>query len=101
MTRRQYPRIGRIDHQSRWAKLPANEGPRCIVCGAKATHKVHVEFDIFRGDDEVMRACIDHSVDVRALVSAWSARGALDSSASTVSPLITGPGQMNKENQNG
>ena len=76
MSCRQYPKIGRCDPQRRWIALPENEGPRCILCGSKATHSVHIEFSYFRGEDEVVMACAGHSKDAHALAAAWAKQDA-------------------------
>jgi hypothetical protein len=70
MTRRQYPCIGRCTQEQRWAKLPAGQGPRCVVCGNKAHFSVHIEVSWFRGDDEVVKACGYHKSDAGALLTA-------------------------------
>jgi hypothetical protein len=70
MSRRQYPRIGSSAYRPKWAEQPKG-APKCCVCGAPATHRVCVEFDIFRGDDEMVNACGEHSKDAKALATAW------------------------------
>jgi hypothetical protein len=70
VSRRRYPRIGSTKFRPKWAEQPKG-APKCCVCGAPATHRVCVEFDIFRGDDEVVNACGDHSKDADALAQAW------------------------------
>lgn len=74
-----YPRIGRAEFERRWSKLPQDKGPRCYLCGGKATHHVHVEVSYFRGDDEVFKACANHTKDARALLARQSERAAIDS----------------------
>lgn len=66
-----YPRIGRCDAEHRWSKQPPHEGPRCAICGGKAVFKAHVEVSWFRGDDSVVKVCIDHKkADPAALLAA-------------------------------
>lgn len=70
MSRRQYPRIGSSTFRPKWAEQPKG-APKCYVCGNPATHRVCVEFDIFRGDDELVNACGEHCKDANALAQAW------------------------------
>ena len=76
MSAREYPRIGRTqDRRAKWTytdrrgciKSQSNR-PRCAACGAEATHKVDVEVNWFRGDDEQVNSCLAHKDDANALI---------------------------------
>lgn len=56
-----YPRIGSARLRDAWKKVPIG-APKCIVagCACRATHRVDVEVNCFRGDDEVGNACEQH-----------------------------------------
>ena len=45
-----YPRIGEV------RRIHPPRGV-CVVCGAKATHKVDIQYTYMRGDDDVKRVC--------------------------------------------
>jgi hypothetical protein len=62
MSRHDYPRIGRVDAKPAWQKIKEGTGPKCDVrgCGCTARVKVQVEVSVFRGDDEVRKACETH-----------------------------------------
>lgn len=53
---KKYPVIG----QTR--KRPDTSQAKCR-CGQRATHKVDIQVNIFRGDDEVVLACEEHKRD--------------------------------------
>lgn len=73
---RDYPRIGRTqDCRAKWTYTDRRgriksypNRPRCAACGAEATHKVDVQVNWFRGDDEVMRSCVEHKDNAAALL---------------------------------
>lgn len=64
-----YPRIGNARLRSAWKKVPIG-APKCIVdgCACRATHRVEVEINWFRGDDEVGNACELHKGDAPAVL---------------------------------
>lgn len=71
MSRREYPRIGSSTYRPKWAEQPKG-APKCCACDAPATHRVCVEFNSFRGDDELVNACASHSKDAKVLAAAWA-----------------------------
>ncbi len=81
MSRRDYPSIGSTRalgndrKRAAWAKNPKS-APRCIVagCSCPATHRIDVEVNWFRGDDEVGQACAAHKADVAAILAGIEAR---------------------------
>ncbi|WP_439606836.1 hypothetical protein [Hydrogenophaga sp.] len=68
---RDYPRIGhqRLIKPQRGQKKPLKTPP-CAACAQPSTHRVDVEVNWFRGDDEVFNACSDHKGDAQALLAA-------------------------------
>lgn len=64
-----YPRIGSARLRDAWKKVPIG-APKCIVsgCAYRATHRVDVEVNYFRGDDEVGNACELHKGDAPAVL---------------------------------
>lgn len=63
---REYPRMGRIQKLDRPTKAKCK-------CGSHAKFKVHVQFNIFRGDDDVLWSCEDHKKDVDFLTATATA----------------------------
>ncbi len=62
-----YPRCA----DARKLILRPTQKPVCKVCGKPATHKVFVEVNEFRGDDEgPFKVCKDHMKDEGALLMA-------------------------------
>jgi hypothetical protein len=59
-----YPRIGQCTNHSNWLK----RNFKCRICGEQALYESHIEYDYFRGDDEVVKTCKEHSRDLTALV---------------------------------
>lgn len=77
MSSRRYPRVVDAAFQFKWRDQRAKAGKKfvehhlCVVCGAPATHKVFVQVNWFRGDDEgPFKACADHKQDGYALLGA-------------------------------
>lgn len=64
-----YPRIGSARLRDAWKKTPKT-APKCIVAGCccRATHRVDVEVNYFRGDDEVGNACDQHKGNASAVL---------------------------------
>lgn len=62
-----YPRVSIAARRAKWIENPTS-APKCDVCGEPATHRVCVEVNWFRGDDEVCNACDAHKNDAAALV---------------------------------
>lgn len=55
MNQAKYPRIGNT------VNLPKpTKARKCAACASDATHKVTVQVNWFRGDDEVLFACDQH-----------------------------------------
>ena len=65
---KQYPNIGSSTLRKAWA-TNQNGAPKCMAesCECKATHRVEVQVNWFRGDDEVGNACDAHKKDAAAL----------------------------------
>ena len=63
-----YPNIGSSSKRKEWMTKPVN-APMCDVegCECRATHRVEVQVNWFRGDDEVGNACEAHCKDAGAL----------------------------------
>ena len=72
-----YPVIGNSRERNGWRKNP-KAAPECaaIGCECKATHRVEIEINWFRGDDEVTNACDTHRKDAGALLRGLDARAA-------------------------
>lgn len=70
-----YPIIGNTRARDAWRKNPKG-APQCVAlgCGCKATHRVVVEVNYFRGDDEVGNACPLHKNDAAAVLQGIEAR---------------------------
>jgi|GEM_PF-861066 len=70
-----YPAIGNARARNAWRKNPKG-APQCVApgCGCKATHRVDVEVNCFRGDDEVGNACPLHKNDAAAVLQGIEAR---------------------------
>lgn len=70
-----YPIIGNIRARDAWRKNPKG-APQCVApgCACKATHRVDVEVNYFRGDDEVGNACPLHKNDAAAVLQGIEAR---------------------------
>ena len=67
---RQYPRVESTRRQRKWIDMGPDKGPKCCVCGAKATHNPEVQVNWFRGDDEgPFKACDTHKEDAEALLN--------------------------------
>ena len=64
MMAHEYPRIGRMD------KHDKNICARCR-CGEIGKRKVHIQLSIFRGEDEVVWACMEHRNDPEYLLG-WN-----------------------------
>lgn len=75
MSNRKYPRIGseRLHRPQRGQKRPLKTPP-CIVCGEPSTHRVEIQVNWFRGDDEIANACQTHRKDAVALCYAIVAK---------------------------
>lgn len=71
MSKREYPFIGgqRLHKPQRGQKRPLKTPP-CAVCGAPSTHRVEIQINWFRGDDEAANACEAHRKDAAALYNA-------------------------------
>jgi len=54
-----YPNISRMQKFDRWPY-----GIKCDVCDNHATYKVTIQTNIFRGDDEQYKSCVEHKDDV-------------------------------------
>jgi hypothetical protein len=54
---KKYPNIGKFE------KRDKNTQAKC-KCGAIGKRKVHIQCSHFRGEDEVVWACMDHFKDV-------------------------------------
>ena len=53
-----------------WIRMGAGKGPKCCICGAKATHSATVEINLYRGDDiGPYKACEVHAADADALLA--------------------------------
>ena len=59
-----YPRIGQIELRKK------NVSAKCF-CGSIGVAKVHMQYNIFRGEDEVMWACSEHKKDTNYLVAEY------------------------------
>ncbi|WP_312463418.1 hypothetical protein [Comamonas sp.] len=72
---KRYPTIGNVRARDAWRKNPKG-APQCVApgCGCKATHRVDVEVNCFRGDDEVGNACPLHKNDAAAVLQGIEAR---------------------------
>lgn len=79
---REYPRLGRSGKANGWLKNPKG-APACDVigCTAKATHRVDIEVNWFRGDDECCRACAAHKLSMPELLTGAAARQAANEAA--------------------
>ena len=67
---RNYPAVVEPRRQRKWIDMGAGKGPKCCVCGAKATHHPFVQVNIFRGDDMgPYKACDLHANDPQALLN--------------------------------
>lgn len=63
-----YPRLGNVRDMRRvWT----GKSPKCCVCGAKATHRVDIEWWHMRGDDDVANVCDAHKSDLAAIVATF------------------------------
>ena len=60
-----YPRIGRIDSHRK------NTCAKCF-CGEIGKAKVHLEYNWFRGEDEVVWACVAHIKDADYLADEYA-----------------------------
>jgi hypothetical protein len=70
---RDYPAVVDTRRQRKWIDMGADKGPKCCVCGAKATHHPFVEVNLFRGDDMgPYKACELHATDPQALLNSTS-----------------------------
>jgi hypothetical protein len=67
---RDYPRLGYISKRRHWQENPKN-APNCDVigCTAKATHRVDIQVNWFRGEDEVASACEAHKSSMTDLLA--------------------------------
>ena len=83
-----YPLIGNSRARDPWRKNPKS-APKCVVagCECKATHRVDVEVNCFRGDDEVGNACPAHRRDAAAILQGIEANR-----ASTLAPPVAKEG---------
>ena len=74
---KQYPNIGSSRPRDGWKKNP-KAAPKCIAigCECKATHRVEVQVNWFRGDDEVGNACPQHKDDAVAVLQGIEANRA-------------------------
>lgn len=74
---KKYPTIGNARARDGWRKNP-KAAPDCIAvgCECKATHRVDVQVNWFRGDDEVGNACPQHKGDAAAVLQGIEARRA-------------------------
>lgn len=65
-----YPIVGSARKRDAWVKNPKG-APKCIAfgCDFRATHRVDVEVNWFRGDDEVGNACQQHKDDAEAVLN--------------------------------
>lgn len=74
---KKYPAIGNTRARDGWRKNP-KAAPACTAfsCECKATHKVDIEVNWFRGDDEVANACPQHKNDAAALLQGIEAKRA-------------------------
>ena len=72
---REYPRPGYV--RRNWQNNPKS-APNCDVpgCTAKATHRVEIQVNWFRGDDEFARACEAHKGALTELLAAADKREA-------------------------
>lgn len=59
---KKYPKLGRSETCDR------NTRAKCR-CGEIGKRKVHIELNIFRGDDEVVWACMAHRLDIKFLLT--------------------------------
>lgn len=73
---RDYPRVVDTRFQFKWRDQRAKAGKKfvehhlCVACDKPATHKVFVQVDWFRGNDEgPFKACQDHKQDGAALLA--------------------------------
>lgn len=66
---KKYPNIGTSRQRDAWKKNPKS-APKCVAigCECKATHRVDVQVNWFRGDDEVGNACELHKGDAVAVL---------------------------------
>jgi len=70
---RDYPTVADARRQRKWIAMGADKGPKCCVCGAKATHHPFVQVNLFRGDDMgPYKACDLHATDPLALLNSNS-----------------------------
>lgn len=69
MSKKNYPVLGRVGRSKGWIQHPKG-APVCDAegCGKKATHRVDIEVNWFRGDDLCARACDVHKGDIGPLV---------------------------------
>lgn len=69
MSADKYPRIGSARQRPNWKQNPKT-APVCIAagCSNRATHRIDVEVNWFRGDDEVGNACELHRGDASAVL---------------------------------
>ena len=72
-----YPLIGSARARDNWIKTPKG-APKCIAigCDCKATHRVEVRVNYFRGDDEVGNACPQHKGEAMAVLQGIEANRA-------------------------
>lgn len=70
MAKPEFPRVQQSKRERKWIDQGPNKGPKCRVCGAKATHSSFVQVNWFRGDDEgPFKACDDHKTDAHNLLN--------------------------------
>lgn len=70
MARAEFPRVVDSKRERKWIDQGPNKGPKCRVCGDKATHSSTVQVNWFRGDDEgPFKACEAHKNDAQALLN--------------------------------
>lgn len=68
-----YPRAD-AQHKPRWFKKPSSQ-MLCCVCNQPATHRVFVQVNWFRGDDEgPFKACKAHKEEAQALLDSRSGK---------------------------
>lgn len=68
MSHRSYPRIDQSLPQRKWIADP-KAAPKCRCCGKPATHKVEVQINWFRGDDERFNVCDADKENVAGMVA--------------------------------
>ena len=53
-----------------WIRMGAGKGPKCCICGEKATHSATVQINLYRGDDiGPYKTCAEHASNADVLLA--------------------------------